>query len=379
MMKKMKIAALILSAVFLQGFSLPSSPSKTERMISFASEYIEIDKSYRVYPVSSFQKKDETLNKCFLSKRIAVYDSTKTSATISFILPSGIGVNVLKEYNNGWIEVEIMGKSGYISKSDILMVEIVGKGKVSVLTIGESFGYKKGEITHREVFYGEKELPVREEPNDSGRILKIIEPGTHILPESSFEDWIYANGGWIDTGDLKWGKAWVKGNTIIVNQEYGLSEDFSPGVNPEAKEQLHNLLKSLKSYGHNFYEFSNYRDYKRQSVLHGGEEREEIWEDVWSEPGHSEHQTGLAFDIGIKGVPNDENMDKHPSYVELLRNAYKFGFIVSYPKGKEDVTGYRHAPWHLRYVGERLAAILYASNQTIDEYFGTKYMKTEGR
>lgn len=91
-------------------------------------------------------------------------------------------------------------------------------------------------------------------------------------------------------------------------------------------------------------------------------------------PYASEHNTGLACDYTIKkdGSYIDENMDGFEALeeVEYVNSvAYKFGFILRYPKGKEDITGYNFEPWHLRYVGKELAATLFNNCLTMEEYF----------
>lgn len=89
-------------------------------------------------------------------------------------------------------------------------------------------------------------------------------------------------------------------------------------------------------------------------------------------PGYSEHNTGLALDYCI--------FDNNRFYIETEIDgmeaskytnsiAYQYGFIVRYPKGKEDITGYMYEPWHLRYVGEELAKYLYENKLTLDEYY----------
>ncbi|MBO5095544.1 MAG: M15 family metallopeptidase [Bacilli bacterium] len=92
-------------------------------------------------------------------------------------------------------------------------------------------------------------------------------------------------------------------------------------------------------------------------------------------PGTSEHQTGLAIDIGIKrnGVYIPDAMINHeclqPEIKWAQENAYKFGYILRYPKGKEDITGYNYEQWHFRYVGHSIATEMYENNiSTLEEY-----------
>ena len=82
-------------------------------------------------------------------------------------------------------------------------------------------------------------------------------------------------------------------------------------------------------------------------------------------PGASEHQLGIAVDI---------NADKSKSsndevYTWLAENAYKYGFILRYPMGKQEITGTSYEPWHYRYVGEEVAREIYERGICLEEYF----------
>ena len=85
-------------------------------------------------------------------------------------------------------------------------------------------------------------------------------------------------------------------------------------------------------------------------------------------PGHSEHQSGLAFDLNT--IDDSFTYTNEGKWVNA--NCYRYGFIILYPKGKDNITGYMHESWHLRYVGVDLATKLYNEGNwiTIEEYFG---------
>jgi len=90
-------------------------------------------------------------------------------------------------------------------------------------------------------------------------------------------------------------------------------------------------------------------------------------------PGHSEHQTGFAIDIGA--VPASCSLDQcfadTPQGQWLAANAYRFGFTLRYPNGMTPTTGYEFEPWHYRYVGLELAAELHTTGiPTLEEFFG---------
>lgn len=116
---------------------------------------------------------------------------------------------------------------------------------------------------------------------------------------------------------------------------------------------------------------SAYRSYKEQ------EETYEYYKKIKGEegikkyaalPGYSEHQTGLAFDILTTDTLTDD-FDKTKEFEWLQKNAYKYGFILRYPKGKEKLTGYDYESWHYRYVGKETARKIEEEKITYDEYY----------
>lgn len=85
-----------------------------------------------------------------------------------------------------------------------------------------------------------------------------------------------------------------------------------------------------------------------------------------AEPGHSEHQTGLSFDVGSTTSNVFANSKE---YKWMLENSYKYGFIHRFSKSGEDITGFREEPWHYRYVGKTAAKYIYDNNLTFEEYY----------
>lgn len=88
-------------------------------------------------------------------------------------------------------------------------------------------------------------------------------------------------------------------------------------------------------------------------------------------PGHSEHQTGLAFDVTSvsQECHLQECFSDTPEGKWLAENGYKYGFVIRYPNGKGAITGYQYEPWHMRFVGKELAEQIHSSNQTLEEFF----------
>src|SRR5699024_2575641 len=90
-----------------------------------------------------------------------------------------------------------------------------------------------------------------------------------------------------------------------------------------------------------------------------------------AKPGQSEHQTGLVMDITSESVNFDlsEDFGKTPEGEWVANNAHLFGFIIRYPEGKEDITGYIYEPWHLRYLSPDVATAVFESELTYEEFF----------
>ncbi len=162
-------------------------------------------------------------------------------------------------------------------------------------------------------------------------------------------------------------------NLVSSNESYNPS-----GLKMEkiASENLDLLMNEAKNAGYVLYLVSGYRSESYQSGLYNyyvkidGETKTDTYS---ARPNHSEHQTGLAADIGIcKGcLDGFENTNAYPWVKE---NAHKYGFIERYPKDKEFITGYMYEPWHYRYVGTEAASTIYNENITFEEYY-VKYIE----
>ena len=115
---------------------------------------------------------------------------------------------------------------------------------------------------------------------------------------------------------------------------------------------------------------SSYRSYEDQEAVYNDFKNISLkYADAYAaRPGHSEHQTGLAFDVGKL----DDKYGETKEGIWLAKNAHLYGFIIRYPKGKENITGYQYEPWHIRYVGTPLASELYNNGNwiSLEEYYG---------
>jgi len=170
---------------------------------------------------------------------------------------------------------------------------------------------------------------------------------------------------------------------MLVNKYFALSETYVPknlvsiapfGVvqlDKVAAEAFVALCTQAKNDGYTIFGISGYRSYQTQDNLYQRYlkiDPQWIVDSYSARPGHSEHQTGLAIDVSS----SDSNMltfENSSSFPWMKANAHRFGFILRYQKGKEDITGYKYEPWHYRYVGIEIAQTLYETGMTFDEYY----------
>lgn len=162
---------------------------------------------------------------------------------------------------------------------------------------------------------------------------------------------------------------------LIVNKEYGLPDDFAPEESVEAREAFEKMKADAAEEGIYLNAFSTYRSYWSQYTLYNnyvsnyGQDPTDTFS---AKPGFSEHQTGLAFDIG--GADSSLWADDNFKYTDeakwLKENCTKYGFILRYPEGKEWVTGYMYESWHFRYIGVEDSKNFENSDLTLEEYLG---------
>ncbi len=139
-----------------------------------------------------------------------------------------------------------------------------------------------------------------------------------------------------------------------------------------AADELSQLFTGAKTAGYTLVAESGYRSYYTQVTVYNNEVKSFGQAKADSEsahPGHSEHQTGWAVDIGKSGCFED-CFGQTIAAQWLLANAYKYGFILRYPSDKATITGYRNEPWHFRYVGVELSTEMHnTSVTTLEEFF----------
>ena len=173
---------------------------------------------------------------------------------------------------------------------------------------------------------------------------------------------------------------------VLVNKYYRLNENYVPKnlekidyeytsgldiyANKEAIKHFIDMSIDASTIGLIIKTMSAYRTFEYQKNLYNkylATEEATIVDTYSARAGHSEHQTGLAFDIyNVKKSYND--FGSTDEYKWIKDNAYRYGFILRYEKDKEYITGYKFEPWHIRYVGIDVAKYIYDNDITLEEY-----------
>lgn len=171
-------------------------------------------------------------------------------------------------------------------------------------------------------------------------------------------------------GVTKNGVTYIEGY-LVVNKTYTLPSSYGNGLTNATTEAFNKMQAAAKVDGLNIYISSGFRSYSYQKTLYNNYVNRDgvVAADTYSaRAGHSEHQSGLAFDVN---TINDSFANTEEGKW-LNDNCYKYGFILRYPNGKSDETGYQYEPWHFRYVGVELAEKLYNNGNwiTVEDYFG---------
>ena len=139
----------------------------------------------------------------------------------------------------------------------------------------------------------------------------------------------------------------------------------------DAKDAFEQLSKDAKNEGYQIIATSAYRPYSYQLKLYDEYVTTmgfDYAEKCSARPGHSEHQTGLAVDVMGSNLDYNE-FESSKEFDWMLNNAHEYGFILRYPKNKTNITGFKYEPWHYRYVGKKVAKIIYEEDITLEEYY----------
>ncbi len=186
-----------------------------------------------------------------------------------------------------------------------------------------------------------------------------------------------------------------KGLLILVNKQHPIDQAYKPDdlvkikyfvsdrsettryMRAEAAEAFHRMVDKAAEENLELKMTTAYRSYAFQKILfdnYVAKEGEEAANKYSARPGESEHQTGLAVDVSSPSVDYQlsNDYDKMEEGKWLADHAHQFGFIIRFPKGKSEITGYQYEPWHIRYVGLAAAKEMYEQELTLEEFLQIK-------
>lgn len=150
-------------------------------------------------------------------------------------------------------------------------------------------------------------------------------------------------------------------------------------MQPEAAAALEELFDGAAQAGLTLYATSGYRSYSTQKAIFNRKLQtmsESSANRSVAKAGYSEHQTGLAMDVEgetTKGSGLVQDFGDSPEGIWLAQHCHEYGFIIRYPKGKTNITGYIYEPWHVRYVGREAAQEITELDVTFEEYIAMLY------
>ncbi len=179
-------------------------------------------------------------------------------------------------------------------------------------------------------------------------------------------------------------------NLVLINKQHPVPENYtftlgtikgSMKCDERIIAPLTQMFKAAADDGINLEVRSPYRDISRQEYLFDRKmklylNRGYSYMDAYKEassvvtvPGASEHQIGISLDITSDTYSAlNEGFEDTEAGQWLMNNSYRYGFILRYPKGKEDITGIIYEPWHYRYVGVEAATVIYEKQITLEEF-----------
>ncbi len=187
-----------------------------------------------------------------------------------------------------------------------------------------------------------------------------------------YDDWRITQVDWI----LSVGRAYKPPDRVSI---YNAGVTGGGQVREVAFDDLKDMATAARRAGVPLGSVSAYRGYKQQVELFNGYVRSYGFDEAVTfsaRPGHSEHQLGLVIDFAAAGTTTFVN-ESTPTGAWLAKNAWKYGWLMSYPKGKADVVCYGYEPWHYRYVGRELAKEIHDSGLTIREYLWANFTQVD--
>lgn len=252
----------------------------------------------------------------------------------------------------------IMDKGDTSSINDLLNENSINENIVDFLSIS----YAKLKDLHRYIAYQKENL------SDYEETVLAVSLGLDNEPYTNYNEFDEFSFDMLVNKHNKLDDNFVPLDLVKIDSKYSVNDD-----NYGNKVMLDNFYKMAddlnKEINLNIYIRSCYRSFASQQEVYNeylSLYGEKYVKKYVAYPGFSEHQTGLAVDIKASSSNTYSGTDEEKW---LKNNAYKYGFILRYPKKFEEITGYQSEVWHYRYVGEEIASYIYENNISFDEYY----------
>ena len=302
---------------------------------------------------------NKTLNAAFASDDYKK-ENLENYAKIDYVNQKHLIKNINKLLSKGYSVNEV---SLIISRGNDQSVSAFAKrDKVKYIDEFLSVDYAKLENLDRYIAYQEKE-------NDDAETTVLYvnmdfdkEEYVDPLVIDDFDDYVLVNK------HRQLSSKYVPDDLVTIDEDY-VKVDGEVEIERNVAKAFYDMVDAASKEGLSLMVSSGYRSYEDQEEitntyleLYG----ENYVNNYVAKPGFSEHQTAMSLDIASKSVNTFVNSDE---YVWMMDNAYKYGFILRYPKSKEDITGYKCEAWHYRYVGKKIAKYIKENNITYDEYY----------
>ena len=302
---------------------------------------------------------NKTLNAAFESDDYKE-ENLDSYAKIDYENQKHLITNINKLLDKGYSVDEI---SLIISKGDDKSVsDFVKRDKVKYIEEFLSVDYAKLENLDRYVAYKEKE-------NDDAETTVLYvnmdfdkEDYVDPIVIDDFDDYVLVNK------HRQLSSNYIPDDLVTIDDEY-VKVDEEIEIERNVAKAFYDMAEAASKDGMELMVSSGYRSYADQEEitntyleLYG----QNYVDNYVAKPGFSEHQTAMSLDIASKSV---DTFVESNEYSWMMDNAYKYGFILRYPKSKEDITGYKCEAWHYRYVGKKIAKYIKEHNITYDEYY----------
>ncbi|MEA3399091.1 MAG: M15 family metallopeptidase [Patescibacteria group bacterium] len=188
-----------------------------------------------------------------------------------------------------------------------------------------------------------------------------------LKPNKKYQNMFWAN---VNPQNSLPDKTYIPYNLVELSNTTSAKEGIC--LTKQTRKALREMISVAKKDNLTIKATSAFRSYQYQdSILSNAQKYRDDAEKFIAKPGHSEHQLGTAVDLSGLSIGYSSAVSDFKNTIEhkwLKENSQKFGFTMSYPKGKEFITGYGYEPWHYRYVGINAAKYIKENNITLTEY-----------